>query len=159
MKRLSVSAALLGLLFVACGGGSTSGSSTTPPTNVTTTGDTVTGGLDLSQCNAAAAAMAAAAAAVPQAISGVGGDIQQSVDQLRAATEAAPEEIRADLQTVTDGYAAVAEILAGASIQPGQLPSAEVLQQLAAAGQQINATDFQAAVGRVAAWFQNQCGK
>jgi hypothetical protein len=65
--------------------------------------------------------------------------------------------IKADLQTIADGYAAFAQILADANLTPGQIPSPEVAQQLADAAASLDTTDFKAAADRVSAWFANQC--
>jgi hypothetical protein len=156
MKRSVIGMGLLVLLVAGCGGSSTPATTTLGP--VTTTGG-IPGGFTSGQCASAAQAMAAAAAAVPQAITGAGVDISQSVAQLQAAVDAAPDDIKADLQVVSDGYAQFAQVLADANIQPGQIPPAAVLQQLTQAASSLNTDAFKAAVDRVGTWFRDECGK
>lgn len=153
MRRFSGVVLLAGVLLVGCGGGSgDNGTVATSPA--------VPGSIDAGKCADAATAMAAAASALPQAISGTAGDLTTSVDQLQALTDAAPADIRADLQIVTDGYAKIVQILAGANFDPssGQVPSASVIAQLTAAAGELDKAVFRDATARVNAWFANGCG-
>jgi ABC-type glycerol-3-phosphate transport system substrate-binding protein len=158
MRRMAVAMTLMALVAVGCGGGSNNTSSTTTPASVEPTGSTVsTGGFDPATCSAVSESLSAAAAAIPAAINGSSGDIQQQVDALQAALASAPDDIKADLQTVTDGYAHWLQVWQDANIQPGQIPSAEVISQLTEAAQAVTSTDFNAAVGRISTWIQANC--
>jgi hypothetical protein len=156
MRRFSGVVLLAGVLLVGCGGGS--GDNGTVATSPAASG-AVAGSIDAGKCADAATAMAAAAAAIPQAIGGTAGDLTTSVDQLQALTDAAPADIRADLQIVTDGYAKIVQILADANFDPnsGQVPSADVIAQLTAAAQELDKAEFRDATTRVNAWFANGC--
>ena len=94
---------------------------------------------DAAQCAEVITAMAVAAAAVPQAMSGEIGDLGTSVEQMEAFAEAAPEEIRDDLVTVAQGYAAYTEAMAESGYDPasGVAPPPEVIAALTAAGQAL----------------------
>ena len=104
--------------------------------------------------------MAAAAAAVPQVMSGEAGDLSTSVEQLEAMASKAPEEIRNDLVTVAQGYAAYSQALQDSGYDPssGEAPPPEVIAALTAASQALDDADFQAASERVSAWFAENCG-
>jgi hypothetical protein len=154
MKRLAIGAAALALLLAGCG----NDSAPSPGSVATSIGNAV-GGLDTTQCTDAATAMGQAAAAVPLAISGQSVDVQGSVDKLQAAVDAAPDDIQPDLQTVADGYSAFAQVLTDANLQPGQIPSAAVIQQLTDAAQALDTDAFKAAADRVNTWLRDQCGQ
>lgn len=144
-------------VFAACGGGDDDAGSGG------TTGDgggVIAGPLDAAECAQVVSAMAAAAAAVPQVMSGEAGDLSTSVDQLEAMASKAPEEIRDDLLLVAQGYATYSQALQDSGYDPasGQAPPPEVIAALTEAGQTLNDADFQAASGRVSAWFAENCG-
>jgi hypothetical protein len=146
-------------VFAACGGDDDGGGGTTG-----TAGDggggVVAGPLDAAECAQVVTAMAAAAAAVPQVMSGEAGDLSTSVEQLEAMASKAPEEIRNDLVTVAQGYAAYSQALQDSGWDPssGEAPPPEVIAALTAAGQALDDADFQAASERVSAWFAENCG-
>ena len=144
-------------VFAACGGGDdeAGGGGTTGGG-----GGAIAGPLDAAECAQVVSAMAAAAAAIPQVMSGEAGDLSTSVDQLEAMAEKAPEEIRDDLLLVAQGYATYSQALQDSGYDPasGQAPPPEVIAALTEAGQTLNDADFQAASGRVSAWFAENCG-
>lgn len=148
-------------VLAACGGGDDS--DTPAAGNGETTGGDgggVGGPLDAAECAKVVTAMSAAAAAVPQAMSGEVGDLSTSVEQMEAFAAAAPEEIRDDLLTVAQAYAAYSAALQGSGYDPssGEAPPPEVIAALTEAGQQLQTADFQAASERVSAWFAENCG-
>ena len=145
--------------LVACGGGD----STDVPSSAVGDGGAgggVGGALDAAECAQVVAAMSAAAAAVPQAMSGEAGDLNTSLDQLKAFAEAAPEEIRDDLLLVYQGYGDFMAAMQDAGYDPssGEPPSAEVIAAMQAASVKLQSADFVAASDRVSAWFQSNCG-
>jgi len=113
-------------------------------------------------CADAIAAMAAAAAAVPQSMSGQGDvDLEKSLEQLDAFVEAAPDEIRDDLQTVYEGYARVMEALqeSGFDASSGEIPDADALAALESLGEELDNEEFQTASENVSNWFEQECGQ
>ena len=147
-------------VLAACGGDN--GTDAASPAAGDGGGDTgvVGGAFDAAECAQVVAAMSAAAAAVPAAMSGGAGDLSQSLDQLQAFAEAAPEEIRADLTLVYEGYGAFVAAMQDAGYDPssGQPPSAEVIAAMEQASQQLSDPEFTAASDRVGAWFSTNCG-
>ena len=125
-------------------------------------GDTVGvgGAFDAAECAQVVAAMSAAAAAVPQAMSGEAGDLSTSLAQLQAFAEAAPEEIRADLMLIYQGYGGFMSAMQDAGYDPnsGQPPSAEMIAAMQAASAKFQDPEFTAASDRVQAWFAENCG-
>ncbi|HUP76556.1 MAG TPA: hypothetical protein VM282_26205 [Acidimicrobiales bacterium] len=101
--------------------------------------------------------MSTAASAVPLAMVGGAGNMQQSIDQLNAFASAAPAEIRNDLKTVADGYTKVAKVISDAKITPGQVPTPAALAALQQASAEIDNATFRAAADRVDAWFAKDC--
>jgi len=145
-------------VFAACGGGDDDGGGTTGAAGGD--GGGIAGPLDAAECAQVVTAMAAAAAAVPQVMSGEAGDLGTSVEQLEAMASKAPEEIRDDLATVAQGYAAYSQALQDSGWDPssGEAPPPDVIAALTAAGQALDDADFQAASERVSAWFAENCG-
>ncbi len=160
---------LSSLLLAACGGGGDDGGSTdaggdggggsTGAVADSGGGDGAAGVIDSAQCAEVAAAMAAAASAVPAAFSGSTADLDQSMEQLRAFAEAAPDEISDDMQVIVEGYAKIAEAMQSAGFDPtsGEPPPPEVIAQLAQVSQELDSAEFQAAVDNVNAYFES-CG-
>ena len=152
------------VLLVGCGDDGddeATGGSVTSSTSRSTTGNTAAGGasIDSAKCVGAATAMASAASAIPQALAGTSASIDASVDQFQAFADAAPSEIKDDLETVADGYADFVKVLSDANYNPasGQAPSPEVQAQIESASEKLEASDFQEAAARVTAWFQAGC--
>ncbi len=173
LRRIVVVFALSSLLLAACssgddGGGATGGTTGgTTASGETASGETASGAtatgatggdvgsIDTAQCAEVAAAMSQAANAMPDAFSGNTADLDQSLEQLRAFAEAAPEEIRADVQTIVEGYSKIVEAMQSAGYDPasGQAPPPEVIAALTELGQELNGQEFQAAVQRVNEYF------
>jgi hypothetical protein len=147
-----------GFVLAACGGGGDGGGGTTGA--AAGGGGGVAGPLDAVECAQVVTAMAAAAAAIPQVMSGEAGDLSTSVAQLEAMAAKAPEEIRDDLVTVAQGYAAYSQALQDSGYDPssGQAPPPEVIAALTEAGQTLHDADFEAASEHVSGWFADNCG-
>jgi hypothetical protein len=104
-------------------------------------------------------AMTAAAAAVPMAMTGTAGNMQQSVDQLEAFATAAPSEIRNDLKTVAAGYAKFVKAMKDSGYTGGQTISPAAIQALQKASEELEKDDFKKASDRVDAWFDKECDR
>jgi hypothetical protein len=174
LRRFVVLFAMSSLLLAACssGGGedASSGGDTGGATGATTaSGETASGetgggstgttggagSIDAAQCAEVAAAMSEAAQSMPDVFTGNTADLDQSLEQLRAFAAAAPEEIRADLQTVVEGYAKIVEALQQSGFDPasGQAPPPEVVAALTQASQELDSQEFKDAADRVNAYF------
>ena len=166
--RLAVGMVVFGSLVLAgCGGDGDKKEASTTPTTVERSTDENTGGggssgaaLTKDSCVQAASAMAQAASGFSSMFGGASADLKDSVDAFEAFADAAPSEIRADLEKVAEGYAEFIAVLADVNFDPnaGQLPSEEAMARLEAASEKFEDGDFAAAAERVSAWFDNECG-
>ena len=155
-----VAVLLVGAFVLAACGGGDDAETVSPAAGDGGDSGGVGGVFDAAECAQVVAAMSAAAAAVPQAMSGGAADLDQSLTQLQAFAEAAPEEIRADLVLVYEGYGAYMAAMQDAGYDPssGEAPSAEAIAAMEAASQQLSDPAFTAASERVSAWFATNCG-
>ena len=156
MRTRMVGAALCLLLVAACGSSSKKASTDVSAKTDTNVAANV---FTSSKCVATAKAMADVASKVPQAVTGQAGDINTAIQQFKAAADASPSEIRADMRVVADAYATFATALADADIKAGSTPSPEAMAKLETASKSLNAEEFTAAAQRVSTWFQTKCGK
>lgn len=158
--RIVVFLAVGSLLLAACGGGDGDGGGGSD-IGADGGGDGGAGAVfDEVRCAEVVQAMAAAAAAVPQTMSGDAGGLEDSIAQLEAFANAAPEEIRDDLRTVYEGYASVAQAMADAGFDPtsGEIPDAGTIAALSAAAEALDTAEFQEAAQRVNTYFEQECG-
>jgi hypothetical protein len=172
LRRVVVMLALGSVLLTACGGGgdnassatggggttaTTGGGGATSTTGGGTTATTGGGTAGSADCAQAAAAMAAAAQALPDAFTGTATDLNAQLQELRAFADAAPDEIKADLQTILDGYSKIVDALNSSGYDPtsGQAPPPEVIAALTQVGQQLDSADFKAAVQHVNDYFSS----
>ena len=119
------------------------------------------GAITSERCAEAVQAMSAAASAVPQSLTGEAGDFDESLDQLEAFADAAPDEIRDDMQVIAEAYARVAEALEDAGIDPdsGEPPSPERIAELQEIAEELDDEELQEASERVNTWFEEECGQ
>jgi hypothetical protein len=168
LRRLLTLLVLGSLLLAACGGGDDGGSEDAGgDAGGTTGGDAgeVTGGdgdvgiFDAAECAEVVTAMAAATSGITAAMSGSGGDLEQSIEAMQAFAAEAPEEIREDFQLLAEAYARMAQVLADSGYDPasGQPPSAEVMAALQEAGDELNSPELQEASERISAYFAAEC--
>ncbi len=77
-------------------------------------------------------------------------EIKTAFDELAAA---APDEIKADFQTLAEYMGAIAEALQGANIGAGETPDPQALAKLA----QLDATEATAASTNISTWVTENC--
>jgi hypothetical protein len=170
MRRTIVAAAAVtatALLLGACGGNdpavSEKGAVATTATTAATTGDTGGGGgggsltaiFGSAECQRAALTMSQAMTATVSG-SGTAANFDEAGKTLRAAAEAAPREIKADMGTLADAFAGLYDRLGKVAYDPkaGQVPPKEYLS----AFEVFNDTKYQEASKNVSAWFGSNCG-
>ncbi len=166
---------LVALVVVSCGGGAGS-DDTTPASsddgNVTTTttttpddGNDGSVGIDdfSSTCLDAAQGMAAAMGAYTTGMAQAFGgsldeeSLQLSADQLEAMAEAAPDEIKDDLDVIAEQLAAFYTALAESGYEAGTTPDAEQLAELSALAESMDNDAFEEASDNINAWFEENC--
>jgi hypothetical protein len=152
------------LVAAGCGGGSEEAGEDTDTTVVTetTTGGTTTD-LDTSALEGFASEdcleLIGIGAALAQAFSsaGAGGDVGDTSELLDRLVNDAPEEIRADVQTLADAYSQYAQAVEELDLQAGEVPSAADLAQIQSAISSLDQPELQAASERLSAWAQASC--
>jgi hypothetical protein len=167
LRRLMALLVLGALLLAACGGddggsdeaGGDVGEATGGDVGEVTGGDGDVGIFGAGECAEVVAAMASAANALPAAMSGSAGDLEQSVEAMQAFAAEAPEEIREDFQMLAEAYARIGQILADSGYDPasGEPPSADAIAALQEAGNELNSAELQAAGERINAYFEAEC--
>jgi len=78
----------------------------------------------------------------------------QKFDQIAAG---APAQVKADFQTVRDGYQSLADRLASIGLKSGQTPTPTQIPKLIQAYQAIASSDFSSALNRISTWETNAC--
>jgi hypothetical protein len=166
MRWLSI-VVTLALVAAGCGGSDESSASdeTTVEEALTTdetTTDTDAGGnteLDFTDedCQALAAAIVGASLAAAAAVTGSPEDFSEEVEVLSKYADNVPEEFRADVQTLQEGYSKYIDAIQDAGIQAGETPTAEQAQKLQDALQDVGSEDVTAAYERLNAWGTENC--
>ncbi len=174
-RRLPVLLTAVVLVFGACGGDDdaadggapddTVAATTTAPSDDGSAGGDEGDAGDLAlgfggECQEALAAMGAAVSGVGGAFSGqVNEDLLQSAEELKAMADAAPDEIRGDLQVIAEVisgfYQSVSD--AGIDLGSGETPSPEQIEQLAELSAQFDQEAYQTATDNVTEWFEANC--
>lgn len=114
-------------------------------------------------CLDATQAMAAAVSSYSAGIAGaVGGtveddEIQQATEQLKAMAEAAPDEIKGDLEVIATEIEAFYTAWVEIGYTGGAAPTPEQIEQLEALGDVIDQDAFDEAADNIEAWFEANC--
>jgi len=173
---IAVTVVALALFGVGCGGGDESAADTdttaiteTTETEETTTDETTTDETEDGEAETDASGSFAtedcleaigAFSKLGQALAASGSstdDVEESSRIFQAFADAAPDEIREDFRVLADAYTAYIEVVSGLDLQPGEIPSAEQLQELQQAAEPFNRPEVIAASDRVSAWTTANC--
>jgi hypothetical protein len=161
MRRVAIVLLCLALLLVgaSCGGGDDEAADDTV---VTETTDTTTDDLDASDLDAFASEecleLVSLGAAFSQAFTGTGdADAEETSELLAELVDEAPDEIRADIETVAAGFADYADAIRDLDLEEGEVPSAAQLQQIQAALASVDQPELTAASERISAWAEENC--
>ena len=159
--------ALVMALLAACGDGSGDATTTTAPQATTTAPDATTTTADDSgpdggfsgRCAESTAAMEEAMEGYTQSFSPTGGttDFGLLKEQLEAAAEAAPAEIREDFQVLATELGKFYDVMDDFDYTPGQMPSQEQLLAMQAALESIDEEAVQTASKNLDDWFAENC--
>lgn len=169
------------LMIAACGGGDTAEETTTTTTTQAEPETTVAsepvdsepaddpgagsddGGGITTVCLDATQAMAAAINAYTTGLAGAMGgslddeSLQLSAGQLQAMADAAPDEIKDDLEVIADELEAFYTALGEAGYEPGVTPTPEQMAQLSALAEVVDQEAFDEASDNINAWFEANC--
>jgi ABC-type glycerol-3-phosphate transport system substrate-binding protein len=173
----AVLVAALALVGAGCGGGDDEGAGDTDTAVVTDTTtdetttdetttedtetdtDTDTGGTGFDFDSEECQELVAAGAAFGQAFSSAttGADLSDEAETFSEFADNAPEEIRADMQTLANAYEEIVEALADIDIDPGATPTAEQVAALTQALASVDQAGVAEAGERISAWAQENC--
>jgi hypothetical protein len=179
VRLVAIFAALL--LIAACGGDGTDEEATTTTTTQAGPETTVAsepvdsepaddpgagsddGGGITTVCLDATQAMAAAINAYTTGLAGAMGgslddeSLQLSAGQLQAMADAAPDEIKDDLEVIANELEAFYTALGEAGYEPGVAPTPEQIAQLSALAEVVDQEVFDEASDNINAWFEANC--
>lgn len=95
-------------------------------------------------------------ASIAAAFSGASGSTENA-DELEQLASKVPDEIKADVETLAQAFAAYSAELADIGIAAGATPTAEQLQQLQTAIASLDQEELTAASNRIEAWSRENC--
>lgn len=174
MRWLAIALALFvfAIVGVGCGGGDdeasddsgitittdtteTDDTSTDETTDDTETTDTdVAGDFASEECQD----LADATEALSGAFGGGGsGDLSEQSEAFDKLVDAAPDEIKSDVEVLAKAYAEYADVLADIDLAPGETPSAAQAIQLSQALASVDQQGVAEASQRVGVWAQENC--
>lgn len=131
---------------------------TTEPTETTDeTTDGTTGDIDLGDLSGECTELAAIGAKIAQAAGAQGGDIGSSADYFAELADAAPDEIKDDLEVFAEEFAQFAEAIAGIDLSGGSTPSADDIAKIQEATAAFDDPRIQEASANIEAWAQENC--
>ncbi|HEX5696011.1 MAG TPA: hypothetical protein VFZ15_06470 [Acidimicrobiia bacterium] len=114
-------------------------------------------------CLEATQAMAAAINAYSTGMAGAMGgsrddqSLQESAAQLQAMADAAPDEIKGDLDVIANELEGFYTALAESGYEPGVAPTPEQIAQLSALAEVIDQEAFDEASDNINEWFEANC--
>jgi hypothetical protein len=170
---LAAALAALALAAAGCGGGDESSSAettvaaeTTEPT--TTEAATTEEAATETETDAAAGTiadkdcieLASAGAQFSQAFSatGQGANYAATAAFFEALANKAPDEIKADIKTLSTAWVKIAAALKGIDLSSGQVPSAETIAKLQKLSSTLDTPELQKATSHLEAWSKQHCG-
>ncbi len=102
-------------------------------------------------------ALAGVGASIAAAFAGVGGSSGASTDELDELASRVPDEIKADVEILAEGFGEYAAKLEDIGIEAGATPSADQVQELQAAIASLDQDELTAASQRIEAWARENC--
>jgi len=168
MRWLSILVVALALVAAGCGGGddesSASDEATVEETLTETTADETTTeeaatdtDADFDFADEDCQALLGVGASIAAAFASAGGTSDANTDELAELASKVPDEIRADVETLAQGFAEYSDKLADIGIEAGATPSADQLQELQTALASLDQEELTAASQRIEAWAQENC--
>ena len=130
----------------------------TTASETTSTGTTGSGDVSKILADKDCQALIAAGATVAQAFAGASGTSNtESSKELEQLAAKVPDEIKADVDTLSTWYASYAAKLKKIGIKAGETPSAAQLQELQSAITSSGTQDVQKAAEHLTAWANKNC--
>ncbi len=136
---------------------STTDESTTEETTTDTTGTDTDAAFNWASedCQNLVKAYVGLSAAIAAASGGQ--DVSADIEEFAQYVDEVPEEIRGDVQTIAAAYNTFADELKDLGYTPGQVPTADQIQQLQAASESLGTPEVQAAGESLNTWTTENC--
>jgi len=147
-------------LVAGCGGSGnapTSSPTTAPASSASSSASGGTSFASSTNCGDLRSLAAKYSQAVSAAFSGGHYNLQTAVSAYQSLANAAPAEIRPDLQVVAQAFASFASALTKAGYTPGKVPTASQRAAIQRAVQAFNSPQLRAAGQRLTAWGRTHC--
>jgi hypothetical protein len=123
-----------------------------------TEGASTDGSVDLGTLTGECAELAAVGARIAQTLgSQGGGDVEASAEYFSGLADAAPDEIKDDLEVFAKGFAEYAKAISGIDLGGGTVPTAEDLAKLQDAAKAFDDPQIQEASDNIQAWADENC--
>lgn len=113
--------------------------------------------VDLGDLSDECTELAAIGAKIAQAAGAQGGDLDTSAEYFAELADAAPDEIKDDLEVFAEEFAAFAEAIAGVDLSGGTTPSADDIAKIQEATAAFDDPRIQEASANIEAWAQENC--
>jgi hypothetical protein len=157
--------AVLALMFfgAGCGGGDDESSDDGAPAAAATTSESsppappAASEESVGNCKEFQEAAANVGQQFSAATTGAGGDLKEASKAFDELASKAPDEIKADFQTINEAFATLAEALEGVDLSGNKTPDAATLAKLQKAMAAIDQAKVTAANARITAWVQKNC--
>jgi hypothetical protein len=151
----------LTLLGAGCGGGDDEASDDAASVAAATTesSEPAESGGSAENCREFQTAAAEVGQQFSAATTGAAGsaDLEEAAEAFDELANKAPEEIRADFQTINEAFGALVEALKGVDLSGGKTPDAATLAKLQQAMSKIDQAKVTAANAHITAWVQQNC--
>ena len=161
--RITVLLLVAGLVMLGagCGGGSNNGTTTGPSGNGGPTGHGGPGGFtSAANCREFAGLADQVAGTLSSLDNGnVSSDTDTVAQRLQALADAAPSDIKADLQTIASAFSGYVKAIEDSGFDPNGLaaPTAAQIAALEKAAKAFSSAKFLQAAQRLGAWAQKKC--
>lgn len=131
-------------------------------TSEDTSSDSTDTNVDLGNLSGDCLEFAGIGAKIAEAMGGASGqnaDLGKTAELFDELVAKAPDEIKDDLETLSEGVTKLAEAMKGVDIGSGQVPSAEQLKKMQDVMGSLDSAKLQAAAQNVEAWAKANCTK
>lgn len=126
-------------------------------TETTETTEETTEDVDLGDLSGECTELAAIGAKIAQAAGAQGGDLDTSADYFAELADAAPDEIKDDLEVFAEEFGKFAEAIGGIDLSGGTTPSADDIAKIQEATAAFDDPRIQEASANIEAWAEENC--
>lgn len=164
-KRVGIAAfavAALMLVGTACGGSSSksdsSSSKSSESSGSSSNGGSSSGG-DFKNCEELANAFSEFDSSLDPDGATANGEVEDVVKEMERISSMLPSEVRGDWKTVTNAFKKFADSMKGVDFNdPESMMDPDLLAKMEAAGEEMNSPEVEAAMNRLDAWGEKNCG-